>query len=98
MARQVSLSVNGAPIELDYFVSTFIDHTVGGMLASLKGTGAIGTLVLSIDGGEVTINLNNAQVPVNPFVNDIFRNTILGMVSSLKGVSKVESLQMTIKR
>ncbi len=98
MTKQVSLSVNGGPITLDYFVSAFIDHTVGGMLASLRGAGGIGTLVLSIEGGEVTINLNNAQVPVNAFVNDIVRNTILGMVASLKGVSKVKSLQVTIKK
>ncbi len=98
MARQVSLSVKGAPIELDYFVSGFLDHTIGGMLGALHGTGPMSSLELSIEGGEVTIKLNNAQVPLNPFVNEIIRNTILGMVSSLKGVSKVKSLQMTIKR
>ncbi len=98
MTKQVSLWVNDECIDLDYFVSGFIDHTVGGMLASLKGTGEIGSLALSVEGGEVTINLNNAQVPVNPFVSEIVRNTILGMVSSLKGVSQAKSLKLTIKR
>ena len=36
MTRQVSLLVNDQPVELDYFVQGFIDHTIGGMLVSLK--------------------------------------------------------------
>lgn len=98
MTRQVSLWVNGTAISLDYFVSGFIDHTIGGILASLKGVGKVGSLDLSIDEqGDVIINLNNAQVPLNPFVNEITRNTIKGMVSSLKGVSGIDTLKITIK-
>ena len=99
MTKQVSLSVNDAPILLDYFVEGFIDHTVGGMLAALEGTGEIGSLNLAIDeGGQVTINLNNAQVPINPFVSKIIGNTIAGMVSPLKGVSEIKTLKLTITR
>ena len=99
MAKQVTLSVNDAPIELDYFVQGFIDHTMDGILASLSGTGEIGSLDLSIDdAGQVKINLNNALVPANPFVSKIIKNTIVGMVSSLKGVSDIKRLQIIIKR
>ena len=66
MTRQVKLLVNDAPIPLDYFVEAFVDHTVGGMIASLEGTGEIENLELSIEGGIVTIILNGANVPANP--------------------------------
>lgn len=96
-SRQVSLSVNDVPIELDYFVHGFIDHTVGGILAALQGTGEIESLDVSIEGDKVTINLNNALVPINPFVNKIIRNTIVGMVSSLKGVSEINKMNIRIR-
>ena len=98
MSKQVSLWVNDECIPIDYFVSGFIDHTVGGIVASLRGTGEIGTLELSIYDSQVTINLNNAQVPVNEFVNKIIASTIAGMVSTLKGVGKITSMKIVIKR
>jgi hypothetical protein len=98
MSKQVSLWVNDESIPIDYFVSGFIDHTVGGIVASLRGTGEIRTLELTIDGPQVTITLNNAQVPVNEFVNKIIGSTVTGMVSTLKGVSKIKSVKIAIKR
>ena len=98
MTKQVSLSVNDVPIELDYFVAGFVDHTIGGMLAALEGTGEIETLTISIEADEVIINLNNAVVPINPFVNKIMRNTIFGMVSLLKGVSEIDKMNLSITR
>ncbi len=97
MTRQVGLLVNDVAIELDYFVSAFIEHVISGVLRGLRGTGEIGHLELSMDEGrQVTINLNNTLVPINPFVNKIIGNTITGMVSSLKGVSEIKKLKMTI--
>ncbi len=98
MTRRVSLWVNDTCINLDYFVSGFIDHTVSGMLSALKGGGEVGTLELSVDGGEVNITLNNTQVPVNAFANDIVKNTVSGLVSTLKGVSKINKLRIVIER
>ncbi len=98
MTKKISLSVNDAPIELDYFVEGFIDHTVGGMLAGLEGTGEIGKVDISIEGDKVTINLNNATVPINAFANKITRNTIAGLVSSLKGVGKINRVNISIRR
>ncbi len=98
MTRHISLSVNEVPIELDYFAQGFIDHTTGGMLEALKGTGEIKSLEVAIEGDRVTINLNNATVPITAFVNEIIRNTIEGMVSSLKGVGEINRLNISITR
>jgi hypothetical protein len=90
--------INDEAIELDSFVQSFIDHTVGGMLAALEETGEITILDLSVEGSQVTVNLNGRVVPTNAFVNDIIRNTLTGMVSSLKGVSKVDKMSINIRR
>jgi hypothetical protein len=98
MTRQVSLSVNDVPIELDYFAQGFIDHTTGGILAALEGTGEIESLELSLEDDRVAINLNNAVVPINPFVNKIIRSTVVGMLSSLKGVGEINRANISIRR
>ncbi|RLC60956.1 MAG: hypothetical protein DRI01_09305 [Chloroflexi bacterium] len=98
MTRQVTLLVNDQPITLDYFVQSFIDHTICGILASLEGTEEVHDVEVSIKGDNLTINLNNASLPTNPFVSKIIRNTIVGMVSSLKGVSEIDRVNIIIKR
>ena len=98
MTRQVGLLVNDVPIELDYFVQGFIDHTISGMVLALEGTGEINTLDVSVAGDEVVVNLNRAPVPTNFFVNKIMSNTIRGMVSPLKGVSQISSVKISITR
>ena len=99
MTRHVSLSVNDVPIELDYFVEGYIDSVVGGIVESLRDTGKIENLDLSIDNeGQVAINLNGTDVPLKYFPNDIIRSTILGMVSPLKGVGEVDRLEINISR
>ena len=98
MTRQVKLLVNDAPIPLDYFVEGFVDHTVGGMIASLEGTGEIDSLDLSIEGDKVVINLNNTDIPANAFVCKIISSTVAGMLSTLKGVSDIKKVKITIQR
>lgn len=98
MTRQVSLSVNGASIPVDYFVQAFIDHTLGGMVESLEGTGPVKTLNLTINGDKVVINLNGVVVPTNVFASKIIRATTIGLVSTLKGVSEVKKLEISIMR
>jgi hypothetical protein len=95
---QVSLTVNDAAIELDDFVQRFIDHVIGGILATLKGTGEINSVDINIVEDEITIDLNNKVVPTNPFVSDITRNVITGMVSSLKGVRETNRINISIRR
>jgi len=77
MTKEISLMVNDQPIELDYFVQEFIDHTVGGVLAGLKGSGEIKTVSISVEGDNVVINLNDSLLPTNPFVSKIVKNTIV---------------------
>ena len=97
MTKQISLSVNDVPIDLDFFVEGYIYHVVVGILASLKDTGEIEKLELAIDNaGQVTINLNNADVPIKYFPNEIIKSTIMGMVAPLKGVGEVDRLELTI--
>lgn len=100
MTRQVSLSVNAMPIDLDYFVENYLDHVVGGIISSLKDTSEIKTLELTIDNdGQLTINLNGADVPLSYFPVEIIKSTIEGMVSTLKGVdSAVNKLELNIER
>jgi hypothetical protein len=98
MTRIITLSVNDLPVEIDYFVQGFIDHTASGMISSLEGTGTIKTLNISIEKESVSIILNNAIVPVNPFVSKLVRGTIVGLASSLKGVSEINKVNLNIRR
>ena len=99
MTRQVSLSVNDVPINLECFIEEYLDHVIGGILGSLKDTEEIKSLALSINNeGQVTINLNDADVPIKYFPTEIIKSTILGMVSTLKGVDEIDRLDITIKR
>ena len=98
MTREVDLLVNEAPIQVDSFVEGFIDHTVGGMIASLEGTDEIYSLDLFIEGDKVTINLNGTDIPANAFVGRIISNTVAGMLSSLKGVSDIKTVKITLQK
>ena len=100
MARKVSLSVNNVPINLDYFVTQYLDCVTGGIIASLHDTGEIEELELNLDNtGEVKISLNNSDLPLKAFPVDIIRSTLLGMVAPLKGVEpEVNTLELTISK
>jgi hypothetical protein len=99
MSRKVNLSVNDVPINLDQFVHKYIDHVIGGIVASLKDTGEIESLDLTIDNeGRVAINLNDTNVPLSYFPMKIIRSTILGMISPLKGVdTEINRLEITVR-
>lgn len=98
MSRKISLTVNNKPLKLDYFVEGYVYHVVGGIIASLKDTGAIKNLELVVDNaGQVKINLNGADVPLIYFPQEIIRNTLAGMVAALKGVdSGLNTLELKI--
>ena len=98
MTVNLKLTVNDVPIQTDYFVAGFIDHTTGGIIESLEGTGKIKELNLSIDGDKVTVNLNGAHIPTNVFASKIIRSTIFGMVLPLKGVSDPKKLTLLISK
>jgi hypothetical protein len=100
MTRKIGLSVNDKTIDLDYFVSGYLDHVTGGIVASLHDTGEIKRLKLTLDEkGDVRMTLNGADVPLNYFTVGIIRSTVLGMLAPLKGVDKdVKKLVMNIER
>ena len=87
MTVTLNVKVDDKPINTDYFVAGFIDHTVSGLVEALEGTGAVKDLELTIDGEKVTLNLNGALVPTNTFASKLIRSTIMGMLAPLKGVT-----------
>jgi hypothetical protein len=95
---QIKLFVNDAPINLDNFVRRYIDFVVGGILASLKGTGVVKGVDLTIEGDQVSIVLNDRALPLNLFATRIIYNTLVGMISPLHGVHVIERMQLTIKK
>ena len=87
MSRKINLIVNNIPLKLDYFVEGYVYHVAGGIIASLRDTGTIKNLELTVDNADrVKIILNGAEVSLKPFPEEIIRSTLGGMVASLKGV------------
>ena len=100
MTRQVNLTVNDVPIKLDYFAEEYVDHVVGGIVSSLRGTGEIRDLEMAVDnGGRVRISLNGEDVSLKKFPVLIIKSTLDGMVAPLRGVDgPVDRLNVTISR
>jgi hypothetical protein len=99
MARILTMTVNGNQIKFIPFVEEYVYQVANGIVASLKDTGAIKTLELKLDGGEVALNLNGKEVPVNVFVTRIITSTMAGMVSTLKGAEgKMKTLELKISQ
>ena len=99
MTKEVTLTVNEVPIKLDYFVESYVDHVIGGIIGSLHDTGEIKDLELTVqDGGNVKIRLNGADVSLKPFPVLIIRQTLEGLVKPLKGVdAPMKTLRATLK-
>lgn len=87
MATELKLTVNDIPINTDYFVKEFTEHTVIGMMGGLKDTGEIKELQFAIRNGEVNIQINGRKIPVNEFATRIIITTTEGMLQPMKGVT-----------
>ena len=101
MTKEIKLLVNNQPIELDYFVQGFIDHTTRGVLAGLEATGEFGGIEnaqVSVRGEAVDIKIDKRTIPTNAFVSKLVKSTLAGMVSSLKGVATVDTFAINLKR
>ncbi|MFC1913889.1 hypothetical protein ACFLXF_01285 [Chloroflexota bacterium] len=98
MTKEVILLVNDSSIPVDYFVEGYIDHVIGGMIASLEGTGEIEALELTIEGDEVAVDLNNASVRLSAFPQKIIKSTVTGMISVLKSVDEINKVKISINR
>ena len=99
MTREVTLTVNEAPIKLDYFVEGYVDHVLGGIIGSLRGTGEIQNLELTVEErGRVRIRLNGEDVSLKPFPVLIIRETLSGLIRPLKGVDgPLRTLRATLQ-
>ncbi|HEX77500.1 MAG TPA: hypothetical protein G4O03_03690 [Dehalococcoidia bacterium] len=95
---KASLSVNGAPVELNAFAEEFLARTVAGAVSALKGAEDIRTLQIHLHLGEVLVILNDKKLPLAPFPNDIIASTLRGMVSSLRGVGRIECMSINIEQ
>ncbi len=99
MTRQVSLTVNDVPIQLDYYVEEVVYHVVSALVRSLRDTGDIHDLVMKAGEGNVEITLNGEPVSLKEFPRLIIKSTLDGMVFHLKGVNgPVEKLTAIIKQ
>ena len=99
MTKEVSLVVNEKPIETDYFVQSFIDHTIRGMLGSLEGVAEIKSAEIAIDGKKTSIRVNGEPLPANPFVQKITGNVVTAMAVCLKGVTDTSKVKViTLKK
>ncbi len=95
-SKEVKLSVNYMPVEIENFVQQFIEAVITGILDSLKGHEKVQDVNLSIDGDTVDITVGNDVLQLNPFTSAFVKNTVIGMVSSLKGVGQIERLEISI--
>lgn len=98
MTKSVILIVNEKPVEIDYFVQGFIDHTVRGMVLALEGVIEAEHIGIILKGEDTEISVDNNQLQINPFVSRITSNTIRGMVKSLKGVSDAEAIKISLSK
>lgn len=100
MAAKTNLMVNGHQIEMNPFVEVYAYQLSGGIVASLKDTGAIKQLLLEVkDNADVKMTLNGKDVPLNFFATEIIRNTLAGMVANLKGAEGgMKTLEIKIEQ
>lgn len=98
MTRHIKLSVNDRPIDMDYFVQAFLDHTIYGMISSLEGVKEVRDVKIDILGVDTNLLVNGHTVDLNRFVATLMCNTLRGMVMSLKGVDTIDKIQIAIER
>ncbi len=98
MTRRISLDVNDCPIDMDYFVQGFVDHTVYGMISSLEEVGEINIIEINVDGDSIEISVNCNPLPLNNFVASIMKSSLKGMVSPLKGAENTEKIHIVVQR
>jgi len=99
MTRQVTLTVNNNPVQLDFYVGEVVYHITAGIVGSLQNTGDIKDLELTADSGRVTIVLNGEGVSLKEFPMLIITSILEGMVKPLKGAtSPVKRVVITIRQ
>ena len=95
-SKVVTLKVNDSDIALSFFVQSFFDKVLDGMVAALDNTCPVDTLKLDAGNGETVLIVNGATINMNEFVRNIFRSTAEGMISSLRDIGKINSFTIQI--
>jgi hypothetical protein len=83
---EVSLKVNGNPIELSEFPRDFVARTLAGAATSLKGVNEVDSLALSLKFGKTKLSVNGHAVDLIKFPTLILASTLKGMLGVLSGV------------
>ena len=96
MANQVSLNVNGQPVDLRLFVEGYVAQVADGIVQSLRGAAPTDKLELMVAESAVTVRQNGGELEVNEFVSKIIKSTVFGMVSPLKDVSDPQEVRIEI--
>lgn len=92
-----TLWINSEYVEINAFVEEFLARIVVAAASTLKGTGDVRNLELSLERGDVSLIVNGEEISLTPFPNDIIAKTLIGLVSTLKGVNRVGSLKVIAK-
>jgi hypothetical protein len=95
-SKNVVLSVNYIPINIEDFVQQFIASVINGIMSALKDYREAHDIKLTIDGDLVDITADNNVIQLNPFVTTFVKNTVIGMISSLKDVGQIDRLEIKI--
>lgn len=97
----VKLIVNEVDVEINEFVSDFLENTITGMVKALK-VEEIATLEIVMDTSKITLFINSKNIAINKFVSEILSESILGMVKSLKtekfGIDYIKTINIKIKK
>ncbi|MCR4394796.1 MAG: hypothetical protein NUV31_10540, partial [Dehalococcoidales bacterium] len=94
----ISVTVNGQPLELSDFPRDFVANTVVGAAKSLKGVDKVEKLELTLNYGKIKMTVNDQNIPLTPFPTLILARTLIAMVSTLKGVAgEVNNLEIKLK-
>ncbi|APV44136.1 hypothetical protein Dform_00786 [Dehalogenimonas formicexedens] len=95
-SKTVTLKVNDVNIPLSFFVQTYFDRVMDGIIGSLENTGSAETLMLEGSNNSVALTVNGLPVAMNEFVRQIVRKTAEGMISSLRGIEKIDTFNISV--
>jgi hypothetical protein len=95
-SKTITLKVNNVNVPLSFFVQTYFDRVLDGVVGALENTAPVETLTLQADPKEIKLTLNGAPVALNEFVRHIVRNTAQGMIASLRGIDSIDNFTINI--
>jgi hypothetical protein len=96
---EVSLKVNGNPVELSDFPRDFVARTLAGAATSLRGVEEVDSLALTLKFGKAKLSVNEKAVDLIQFPTLILASTLKGMLGVLSGVEgEIASADVKIRK